>query len=152
MRGAEPMSRRVLVVRPYGAAIRNRVFALLGTAGYRVAPEDVIPTGTPDAEAVRLVLASPLRTLLVPFHGHRDEHGANVDGAHFLGHLDQAAGSFRWRVLMPVSRFGGAGFTLAMESEALAHLRGAVLPLPLDDLDQPGLARRIARHLEPRTA
>lgn len=108
--------RRVLVVRPYGEHIRERVFRLLEDAGW-TGNHDSIPTGTDDTRAVQKVLRDPARVLLVPFHGHRSEDGASVDGLRFLLRLHHEAGrGFRWRVLMPYSRFAAPALHLLWSS------------------------------------
>ncbi|MFW5876850.1 MAG: hypothetical protein ACOCXM_08945 [Myxococcota bacterium] len=148
---ASPATRRVLVVRPYGDRIRNRVFQVLERAGW--SSQDCVPTGTDDEEAVRWVLHSPTRSLLVPFHGHRLDSGQSVDGLRFLLRLHQAAGgSFRWRVLMPYSHFAAPAVDLLVASHDFERdypkeLRDALMLLSEDDLEDAGLPARIAAHL-----
>lgn len=135
--------RRVLAVRPYGARVRNRVEALLERAGL-VMDDAVIPEGTTDDEAVRAVLASRHAILVVPFHGHRDTRSASIDGLAFVRALEQAAGSRRFRVLMPVSSFGAASVALAEEAGTLP---ASVLVLPEDALEHPETVARVKAHV-----
>ena len=142
---------RVTTVRPYGARIRGRVFPLLESAGLVIDPGDVIPAGTPDAQAVDRVLASANRVLLVPFHGHQDALSRTVHGIDFLRELHRARPSFPWIVLMPVSTFGRAALTLALEAQGDTRVpdvvRRSLLVLGEDELETPGISDRVRRHV-----
>lgn len=134
----------VLVVRPYGRAVRERVFAALDRSGHQVTK--VIPEGTSDADAVGEVLRSPHRILLVPFHGHRGGDGQALHGIAFLEALAAEARHWRWTVLMPVTRFAGAAYSLTMGA-ATGPFVDSVHALPMGDLDDRELARQIQQHL-----
>lgn len=146
-------ARRILAVRPYGDRIRNRVFQVLEQAGWSSQEQDRIPTGTGDEEAVQWVRRSPIRSLLVPFHGHRLDNGQSVDGLQFLLRLHRAAsGSFRWRVVMPYSHFAAPAVDLLVASRDFERdypqgLRDALMLLGEDALEAPDLPARIAAHL-----
>lgn len=141
------LRRRVTVVRPYGAAIRRRVFALLTAVGWTVDDEDVIPPHTPDDVALERILASRSRALLVPFHGHRAFDGSIVDGLELLHKLRRARPGFPWRVVMPVSAFGRPALTLALEREPDPTFGGTVLYLEMEGLERPETLARLREHL-----
>ena len=139
---------RVTVVRPYGSRIRSQVFPLFERAGLTIDPEDVVPPRTADDDAIRMVRASANRVLLVPFHGHRDASGDRVDGLAFLRRLHAASTGFRWKVVMPVSSFARAGVTLSIGRGTVPEeLLSQILFLYDDELDDPGQAQRIERHV-----
>jgi hypothetical protein len=138
------LKERVLVVRPYGQRVRAKVFALLERAGLVLHPEDVIPEGTPDDEALRLAASARRRVLLVPFHGHRDTAGHSVDGLVFVRALVAAAPHRDLRVLMPVSSFGAAAVALAAEK---GDVPACVLVLPEAELESPETLARVQDHL-----
>ncbi len=139
-----PSKNTLIVVRPYGARIRDAVFAAVERAGFAIT--SIIPPGTSNDQAVRQTIEFGTRQLLVPYHGHRDQRGVAVDGVSFLHALANAHAPFRWRVIMPISQFGAAAAEISLErlpadvTQALALIRG-------DDLKDPRLSNRIRRHL-----
>ena len=139
--------RRVTVVRPYGTTIRRRVFGLLQRLGCSIAEEDIIPPHTSDDEAMKSILAGKNRVLLIPFHGHRDGEGQRVDGLVLVRRLRQQHRGFPWRVVMPVSAFGKAALTLALENEADPSFGGKVLYLEMDELEDPRTLTKLRAHL-----
>ena len=134
-----------MVVRPYGDRIRGRVFGLVQAAGFRIATEDVIAEGVPDAEAAARVTARGALRLVVPYHGHRSANGEALDGLSFLDHLRRLDAAFPWRVLMPVSRFGASAVESARASLD-ATLSSALLVVPEDELERPTLVATLAQH------
>lgn len=138
------LKERVMVVRPYGARVRTKAFALLEKADLVVDEGDVITDGTPDAEAVRIATTARRRVLLVPFHAHADRAGQPVDGLGFVRALVTAAPHRDLRVLMPVSRFGAATVALAQDK---GEVPACVLVLPEDELDRPETVARVRAHV-----
>jgi hypothetical protein len=138
-----------MAVRPYRERIRERVFTALQRAGCVIAPNDIVPAGTSDEDAVARVLGSTHRVLLVPFHAHKDPQGRPVDGMQFITRLEASAPSWRWRVVMPVSSVAAPAVSIAMSSAAAGtpFARGDVLFMPEAELDDPALLTRIRRHL-----
>ena len=135
---------RVTVVRPYGERVRARVFALLSRASLEVVPDDIVPSGTSDADAIARVLASPNRILLVPFHAHRDASEDTLDGISFVRLLVATAPNRGFRVIMPVSRFAAAAVSLARTA---GDMPSAVLLVDEDELADPGLVTKVLAHV-----
>lgn len=96
----------VTAVRPYEyeKEIRSKVFTHLAEAGLTLAPENIIPPGTTDDDALLTVLKRPAHVFLIPFHAHRDGGGTLITGLEFLKRLDSEAPQLaRCPVLMPVT-------------------------------------------------
>ena len=143
------LMRNVTVVRPYGPTIRGKVFPLFANAGLTIRPTDVIPPKTTDEEAVRLVCASDNVVLLVPYHGHRDADGKQVDGLAFVRALYASSTRFRWKIIMPVSAFARASVTLSFGVNKVPDdPRRHVLLVHDDELEEQGITQRIIRHVE----
>lgn len=135
----------VLVVRPYGDQVRERVFEVMKEAGCLMKSAEVIPPGTSDADAVVWVKGSRAAVLLVPFHGHRDASGGAIDGVHFLRALSDAeGGGLRRRVVMPYSPFAAAAVELARVEPAIER---SVFFLDTDSLDEPDVVARLRAHI-----
>ncbi len=145
--------RNVTAVRPYEYEenIRSRVFAHLAAAGLELAPEHIIPAGTRDDDALLIVLKRPAHVLLVPFHAHRDASGALITGLEFLKRLDREAPQLaRCPVLMPVTTTAAAVVDAYLSSPVrrVGTSSERVLVLPEKQLDDPGLADQIRRHVD----
>jgi hypothetical protein len=138
------LKERVLVVRPYGARVRAKAFALLEKVDLVVDEGSIIPDGTPDAEAVQVAATARRRVLLVPFHAHADRTGRPVDGLGFVRALVAAAPHRDLRVLMPVSRFGAATVALAQDTGTIP---ACVLVLSEDELDRLETVARVRAHV-----
>ncbi len=135
----------VLVVRPYADQVRERVYGLMSEAGCEMESAEVVPSGTPDAEALTRVRGSRAGVLLVPFHGHRDPSGKAVDGVHFIKALSVTeGGELRRRVVMPYSAFAAAAVELARVDPAI---EGAVFFLNTSELDAPALVGRLRAYI-----
>lgn len=100
----EPEELGFLVVRPYPAAIRKRVFSYLSSLGY--GQIDEVEVGTPDQEAAEQAMtARRPELILLPYHKHQDRDGNWVTGFGVAKLLDDAFVSRRIPVLMPVDEF-----------------------------------------------
>ena len=140
-----PWGRLVAAIRPHDRVVRDRVFRLLEELGLRV--ETLVAEGVSDAKAVSTVRNSRARVLLVPFHGHADETGLDVDGLRFLESLANAHGQFGWRVLMPVSAFGVANLTLRQKQLRSAEVGRSILLLPIERLGDSDILESVRVHL-----
>ncbi len=145
--------RHVTAVRPYQFEddIRVRVFAHLESAGLELATRHIIPPGTPDDEALSIVSTRPSHVFLVPFHAHRDAHGARLTGLDFLKRMDKDAPELaRCPVLMPVTSAAEAVVDAYLSSPARAQsgTKNRVLVLPENRLSEAVIADDIRRHVE----
>jgi hypothetical protein len=95
--------RSFVVVRPYPAQIRKRVFAFLEENGFEPGAE--IAVGTPDAEAAAALDHSDHDLVLLPYHKHKDSEGAWVNGLGVARELGEAVIARRVPILMPVDEF-----------------------------------------------
>lgn len=143
---------RAVAVRPYGAHIRTRVFALLERAGVTVAERDVIPKGTSDDDVIQALRTRRARVLLVPFHAHRDEQGRNVNGIDIVLRIVSELPNFdRVPIIMPISASASAAANLRLEAEDSVAIpksvRDRILVIDEADLDRPELLARLASHL-----
>ncbi len=146
-----PRTLKVLPVRPYARSIRERVFALLRAAGLEVDEVQMVPPGTPDAEALKRIEQRQPDVLLIPFHAHRDAHGVVVNGLGLLSELGVRPRFARTPVVMPVSGMGEAAFELMLSrlepgSVLAAALERTFLVRPFD-LDDVGTPDRLKQHL-----
>lgn len=149
----EAARRDVTVVRPYGDAVRVRVFALLERAGLRIRDENVIPPRTSDEEVIERLRGRRPEVMLIPFHAHRDADGAVVNGIDLVDklmrELPELVGT---PVLMPVSLVGLAGARLRLSATATTPLpeevRASVLLLDESRLGEEGLAEVVTEHVE----
>jgi len=107
----------------------------------------VVPAGTPDDAAVDEVMHSSGSVLLVPFHGHRDESGEMINGFSFLAKLVERKGSCPWKIVMPVSRYGRAGFMLAEARLPDRTFGGQLEVVVVEDLDEFATANRLRAHV-----
>lgn len=142
---------KVLVVRPYGRQIRERMFGHLEKAGLSIDEVDVIQAGTPNRAAVTSIRSRPNHVLLVPFHAHVDHDGEQVNGLDVLQLLDEEGG-LDAPALMPVSKVGMAAAQLMMSGggsggKLSLSARDRILFIDEEELDDPGLFRRIEAHL-----
>lgn len=135
------------MVRPYGKRIRELVFDLLEEFGCDMEHATKIAPGTPDQAAIDEVIHSRATVLLVPFHGHRDETGTMINGLTFLTKLVAQKGSCPWRVVMPVSRVGRAGFMLAEARLADKTFGGQLTVVPVEEISKSGTREHIQKHL-----
>jgi hypothetical protein len=153
--------RRLVAVRPYHVAIRARVLALLADADCALAPDDVVPMGTDDVTALSWLRVRcaphPPDVLLIPFHHHRDVHGAHIDGLTFARRLHDELPALRdVPIVMPASTVAVAGARLALGAHAARPvppaLRERVLLLPEDELDASATRDAVRAHLARRAA
>jgi hypothetical protein len=141
--------RHVTAVRPYQFEndIRVRMFAHLESAGLELATRHIIPPGTADDEALSIVLTRPSHVFLVPFHAHRDAHGARLTGLDFLKRMNKDAPELaRCPVLMPVT--GAAEAVVDAYVSSKSGTGNRVLVLPEKSLSEAGIADDIRRHVE----
>lgn len=141
------LKQQVVVVRPYGKRIRDLVFDLLTEAGCDMEHATKVAPGTPDTAAVDEVLGTRAAVLLIPFHGHRDSDGEMVNGLTFLTKLVAKRGSCPWTVIMPVSRFGRAGFMLAEARLEDRTFGGQLTVLPVEEISETLTRDQILRRL-----
>lgn len=147
-----PGTKSVVVVRPYGQSIRDRVYELLARAGLDMPNAHVLEKHTPDDEVVAQLLRRRYQALLVPFHAHRDRDGVLVNGLNVLNLLagrDRSLASIP--IFMPISNMGlsAAKLMLSRDSDAGGlddSLRGKVLFMPESELDDPLLRRNVVAH------
>lgn len=123
---------RIVVVRPYRASLRDRVFGLLSQVGLNLDVAITIPAATPDDEIVASLQTLSTDLLVVPFHAHRDRLGRRVNGVELLPRL-RAGRHTRTRVVAPVSGVGMAAAELL--TSRLGAVLGPTLFLPEDQLD-----------------
>jgi len=145
---------RVIVVRPYPARIRRKVFGILRSVGLSIVDADIIAAGTSDDEVMaRLAREGPCAALLVPFHAHRDANGDLVNGLEVLRRLPgEAPRLVDTAVFCPISRMGRAAadlmLTRSKESGGLDRAElSKVLFLHEGDLDAPEIGDRVRRHV-----
>lgn len=143
---------RVLVVRPYAARIRGRVFAVLRQAGLDVDHATTIPRGTPDADAIARIVQAQPDVLVVPFNAHRDPQGEALDGLTLCRRLFETPGAPEAPVLMAVTRMAAANLRLMASSgeHAAAHrelLEHRILVLSADEVDDAEAPARVVAHL-----
>jgi len=112
----------------------------------------IIPPKTSDDEVLRELRGTAARTLLVPFHAHRDAAGVLVNGLEILQRLDDECPAHRESVMfMPISAMGMSSVTLMLsrdtESDGLAEqVRKRTLFMPEEELDRPGMSARVREH------
>jgi hypothetical protein len=146
--GFEVQTRTFCVVRPYDDRFRERVFAFLQSLGFDTASPQVVPAGTPDAEAAQHVeRLDPMPDLiLLPFHQHDDDAGTAVDGLGVAARLSDAVVALHRPILMPVSGFAYASSfqrrmaELSQRRPAVARL---IVPMPPTELGSPAVRERI---------
>lgn len=120
-----PPDRTFIVVRPYPAAIRRRVFTFLEEMGFALGDE--IPVGTPDDQAAStLEDGRSFDLVLMPYHKHKADDDSWVNGFGVLSRLGDKLLAQRVPILMPVDEFTYAS-SFAREIEALRqdHPRAA---------------------------
>lgn len=132
---------RLMVVRPYLARVRTRVFALLRSAGLDPADALRVEMGPPDDEAIAAIIEADPDVLLVPFHAHRDAEGNRLDGLTLCGRLHETAGASLAPVLMPITPMASASLRLMAGSGERAALftellERRILVLPEDEVDE----------------
>lgn len=123
---------RIVIVRPYRASLRDRVFELLSEVGLNLALATTIPAQTPDDDVVAALQTLSAELLIVPFHAHRDRLGRRVNGVELLPRV-RVGRHARTRVVAPVSRVGMAAAELL--TSRLGAVLGPTLFLPEDRLD-----------------
>lgn len=142
---------KVLPVRPYARSIRERVFALLRAVKLEVDEVNTVPPGTTDLEAIQQIERLHPDVLLVPFHAHRDHHGAAVNGLELLTKIGERPRFARTPFVMPVSGMGEAAFDLLITrvdaGEPLAAALERTFLLREKDLDDRATRPRLAQHL-----
>ncbi len=148
----EQRTMRIVVVRPYRARMRSRVFAALEQAGLKMDGATEIPQGTPDDETRERIVQADPDVLLVPFHAHRDAQGNRLDGLTLCRLLHETATAPSAPVLMPVTRMAMASLRLMSVSgpHAALHrtlLDGKILTLADDEVDLAPTPARIMAHL-----
>jgi hypothetical protein len=136
----------VTVVRPYGEAIRKKVFAILESCGLNVAQKHVIPPSTSDPEVLSILRSRPGHVLLLPFHGHLDATKKIVNGISLFRKIRDELPELAARapVLMPVENHS------ASVVESLVSLLGAstILLMPESSLAQgEAMAEKVRGHL-----
>ncbi len=144
------LKQQVVVVRPYGKRIRDLVFGLLEEFGCDMEHAMKVAPGTSDQAAIDEVIHSRATVLLVPFHGHRDETGSMINGLTFLAKLVEQKGSCPWRVVMPVSRVGRAGFMLAEARLADKTFGGQLTVVLVEEISETITRKQIQKHLADR--
>lgn len=143
---------RVMLVRPYGARVRERVYSLLRRVGLPVDDGIRIPVGTPDAEAIAQIVQAQPEVLVVPFNAHRDSHGERLDGLTLCRLLAQTPDAPAAPVLMAVTQMSAANLQLMTSSgeHAAAHrelLAHRILVLTEDEVDDPDAPARVIAFL-----
>ncbi len=94
------------VVRPYEDWMREKVFAFLDSIGYTLGKGWVVPTGTPDDDAVAWVERTPIDLLVLPYNKHRTvDDGPFVDGVGVALLLSEAFVARGIPVVMPTTDF-----------------------------------------------
>ncbi len=142
----------ICVLRPYRKRIRERVFALLGEAGFDMAGATVVAAGATDSAVVAALSNVRPDALLVPFHAHRDTAGSLVNGLELLPKLMQAwAHLHGLPIYMPISAMGlgSAGLMLSRGENAGGlsdALRQRVLFMPEGELAAPTMRDRVLAH------
>ena len=144
--------RRVTAVRPYDSRIRRRVFAVLERAGLVIEESDIVPKGTSDADVLQMLRDRPPGILLIPFHAHRDDHGANINGVAFAERLAAVLPSLsEIPILMPASTVALPGAELMLSPfnprPLSDDLRSRILLLDESALDQPETVAAIRHHV-----
>lgn len=141
--------KKVLNIRPTEDRLQQRAVAFLETLGFYVDEARTVPAGTPDREAADFVTAHAEADLvLLPFHLHRDTHGAVIDGFGVLHRLDDAFFRRGLPIVMPVSHFSMASsFERRMENlrERRSPAVDLLVPLPEDEVGAPGARFRIQK-------
>jgi len=146
-----PGSATFLVVRPYPAAIRRRVFAFLAEQGFTKGAE--VPVGTPDIEAAHLVEEGAEHALvLLPYNKHRDRSGQWVTGFGVLRLLSKEFCARRVLVLMPVDEFTYAS-SFEREMQAISESNAAVMrlfiPMRVKAIGSEEIAHKLRQLIEP---
>jgi len=142
----------LLVVRPHGERVRERVLSLLGRAGIRTLGAEVLPAGTPDGRALAAIRARAPLALLIPLHAHRTAEGELVNGIQLAERIDSelpAVASVP--IFMPASAFGMSTLELAMARDQDAGgpsdaLRRRLIPIPIETRS---MSRACSRHCAP---
>lgn len=143
---------RVMVVRPYLARVRTRVFALLEAVGLDPSVALQIDIGTPDDEAIAAIIEAKPDVLLVPFHAHRSPNGDRLDGLTLCGRLHQAEQTPGAPILMPITPMSAANLRLMTGSGDRAQLyrellERRILVLPEDEVDDEETIPRVMAFL-----
>jgi|GEM_PF-1700959 len=134
-------------VRPYPTSIRERVFSFLGSIGYMVGRNMILPAGTSNQEAARWIEKTSMHLLLLPFHLHRATDGTPLDGLSVAALLPKSFETQSIPILMPVTQFSWEG-TFQGRMDLLLRARpemGAIIvPMREEDIG----ASRITTRLE----
>jgi len=143
---------RVLVARPYATSLRDRVSSVLTKIGLDIEGGELIPSGTPDDEAIEAIVASRCDVLLIPFNAHRGPDGNLLDGLTLCRRLTAHPQASSRPVLMPVSRMAAANLRLTSHAgEHASHntelLDTQILVIEDDDVEEVETTKRIRDHL-----
>lgn len=140
---------RVFVVRPYHDRIKQKIFTAIQAAGGQIPDGWVASDDATDAEIVASLARIVPDVLLAPFHSRTDKNGTLVNGLRTLGVLID---NYPWAgtvpVLMPLSAFGGGGYTIELPKFEGRYGRRKILVLDEEVMNEPGLERLIAAHVQ----
>lgn len=148
------MQHRILVLRPYGPRIRDRMFAALDVLNLRPGEEDVVANDLSDGEVIEQLRDKKSDVLLCPFNNIKTAEGGTTNGLRLAQQVEEELPQFAdTPILMPVSVFSAAvlhfqlsrGTDLGQVSDSL---RQRLLQIEENELDEPNvLADRIRDHL-----
>ena len=145
---------RILVLRPYGRHIRERMFATLARLGLEPGSEDILSSSLSDEEIIEQLGDRKSELLLCPYNNLTLPDGRITNGLRLLQQIEQASLDHLadLPVLMPVSVFSAPlfqselrqGNNLGRPSDGLIS---RILVIHEDTLDdQETLAARIRTH------
>ena len=145
-----------VVLRPYGARIRNPVFRALGRCGIVPRAENIFEDSLSDQEICMLLSESDYDLILCPFKAVRLPDGSTTDGLKLLQTIRRERPLLlRVPVFMPISQFSGGVFESHWRNGSDGFetpgndLKNAILVIRESELtDEEAVANRMQQHMQ----